>query len=58
VDGSFKLKLKPGKYSILLGYKEGMYIPFFSGMNGVAHIEVIKHQFQEIDLSIAASSIF
>ena len=58
VDGSFKLKLKPGKYTILLGYKEGMYIPYFSGMNGVAHIEVIKHQFQEIDLSIAASSIF
>jgi hypothetical protein len=58
VDGTFKLKLKPGKYTILLGYKEGLYIPFFSGMNGVAHIEVIKHQFQEIDLSIAASSIF
>lgn len=58
VDGTFKLKLKPGKYTILLGYNLGMYIPYFSGMNGVAHIEVIKHQFQEIDLSIAASSIF
>lgn len=58
VDGTFKLKLKPGKYTILLGYNEGMYIPYFSGMDGVAHIEVKKHQFQEIDLSIPASSIF
>ncbi len=57
-DGKFKLNLRPGKYTIVLGYNEGLYIPFFSGMNGVAHIKVIKAQFQEIDLSISPSSIF
>ena len=55
--GKFKLRLAPGKYSIVLGYQEGIYIPYFSGNTGVALIEVPKHQFQEIDLLIIASSI-
>jgi hypothetical protein len=56
--GKFKLKLAPGKYTIVLGYQEGIYIPYFSGNTGVALIEVLKHQFQEIDLKIIASSIY
>jgi hypothetical protein len=56
--GKFKLKLAPGKYTIVLGYQEGIYIPYFSGNTGVAFIEVLKHQFQEIDLKIIASSIY
>ena len=56
--GQFKIRLAPGKYSILLGYQEGIYIPFFSGNTGVAFVEVLKHQYQEIDLSIIASSIY
>jgi hypothetical protein len=55
--GKFKLRLAPGKYSIVLGYQEGVYIPYFSGNTGVAFIEVSKHQFQEIDLLIIASSV-
>jgi hypothetical protein len=57
-DGKFKLRLAPGKYTIVLGYQEGIYIPYFSGNTGLAFIEVLKHQFQEIDLSIIASSIY
>ena len=56
--GKFKLRLAPGKYSIVLGYQEGVYIPYFSGNTGVAFVEVLKGQFQEIDLSIIASSIY
>ena len=56
--GKFKLRLAPGKYSIVLGYQEGTYIPYFSGNTGLAFIEVMKHQYQEIDLSIIASSIY
>ena len=55
--GKFKLRLAPGKYSIVMGYQEGIYIPYFSGNSGVAFIEVAKHQFQEIDLLIIASSV-
>ena len=57
-NGVFKIRLRPGKYSIVLGYQDGYYIPFFSGSNGVAFVEVRKHQFHEIDLTITASSIF
>lgn len=55
--GKFKLRLAPGKYTIVLGYQEGLYIPYFSGNTGVAFVEVSKHQFQEIDLRIIASSM-
>jgi hypothetical protein len=57
-DGKFKVKIAPGKYTILLGYQNGIYIPYFSGNTGVAFVEVLKGQFQEIDLSINASSIY
>jgi hypothetical protein len=56
--GQFKIRLTPGKYSIVLGYQEGIYIPFFSGNTGVAFVEVSKHHYQEIDLRIIASSIY
>ncbi len=58
INGKYKLRLSPGKYTIVLGYQEGIYIPFFSGNTGVAFVEVLKHQYQEIDLTITASSIF
>ena len=57
-EGGFKIRLSPGKYTLVLGYKEGIYIPYFSGSNGVAFVEVTKSQYQEIDLTILASSIF
>jgi len=56
--GKFKIRLAPGKYTIVLGYQDGIYIPYFSGDNGVAFVEVLKGQFQEIDLSIIASSTY
>jgi len=55
--GKFKLRLAPGKYTIVLGYQEGIYIPFFSGNTGLAFVEVSAHQWQEIDLTILASSM-
>lgn len=55
--GKYKLRLAPGKYTIVLGYQEGIYIPFFSGNTGVSYVEVSRHQFQEIDLRIIASSM-
>ena len=58
IAGQFKIRLAPGKYSIVLGYQEGIYIPFFSGNTGVAFVEVSKHHYQEIDLRIIASSIY
>ena len=55
--GKFKLRLAPGKYTILLAYQDGIYIPFFSGNTGLAFVEVSAHQWQAIDLTIVASSM-
>jgi len=41
-DGSFKLKLKPGKYSVLLG-KEGQYYSNISDLEGMINpVEINK----------------
>ena len=48
--GKFKIRLAPGKYSIVLGYQEGVYIPYFSGNTGVAFVEVLKHQYHTCHL--------
>ena len=56
--GKFKLGLAPGTYTLVVGYQEGIYVPYFSGSTGVAFVQVVKHQYQEIDLTITASSIF
>jgi hypothetical protein len=56
--GQFKRVLPPGKYSILVQHTNGLYIPYFSGIDEVAIIEVKKGLFQEIDITIAAPSLF
>ncbi len=56
--GQFKRGLPPGKYTLLVKHAKGFYIPYFSGIEEVAIIEVKKGVFQEIDLRIAAPSPF
>jgi hypothetical protein len=42
-DGSFKLKLKPGKYSVLLG-KDGQFYSNISSLDGLINpIEINKN---------------
>lgn len=56
--GQFKRGLPPGKYTVLVQHPKGLYVPYFSGIEEVAIIEVKKGVFQEIDLTIAAPSLF
>ena len=56
--GQFKRAIPPGKYTLLVQHTNGLYIPYFSGMDEVSIIEVKKGVFQEIDLTIASPSLF
>ena len=38
--GHYHLALKPGQYSIVVGYENGYFIPYFSGIDGVAYVQI------------------
>lgn len=57
-DGSFKLKIKPGKYSVLLG-KDGQYYSNISDIAGLINpIEVSKHNKKPIVLRADWGAIY
>ena len=39
-NGYYHINLKPGQYSIVVAHQNGYFIPFFSGMDGVAYINI------------------
>jgi hypothetical protein len=55
--GYYHIDLKPGKYSIAVGYDNGFFIPYFSGAEGVAYIllEIGKPQILNITVNQKAS---
>jgi len=39
-NGYYHIHLKPGQYSIVVAHQNGYFIPFFSGREGVAYINI------------------
>ena len=57
-DGSFKLKLKPGKYSVLLG-KDGQYYSNISDLEGLINpIEINKNSQKPLVLKADWGAIY
>jgi hypothetical protein len=57
-DGSFKLKLKPGKYSVLLG-KDGQYYSNISDLEGLINpIEINKNSKKPLVLKADWGAIY
>jgi hypothetical protein len=57
-DGSFKLKLKPGKYSVLLG-KDGQYYSNISDLEGLINpIQINKSKNKAITLRADWGAIY
>ncbi len=57
-DGSFKLRLKPGKYSVLLG-KDGNYYSNISDLEGIINpIEIYKKSKKQIILRADWGAIY
>lgn len=50
--GQYHLNLKPGKYSIVVGYEDGYFIPYFSGAEGVAYVVVKAGEPQVLNITV------
>lgn len=56
--GNFFIKIKPGLYSILVGYQDAFYAPFFSGKNEIAVIKVQSGLNTTLDIVINSSAAY
>jgi len=52
VDGSFKIKLEPGRYSIFVKEDEGLYANVFNNENHISPVTVLPKKYSWITISI------
>lgn len=50
--GHYRMPLQPGKYTVLVGYDQGYFIPYFSGINGVAHFVIEAQKNTNLDIIV------
>lgn len=50
--GFFRVRLKPGKYSLFIQFEGAYYIPYFSGSQWVSLFEVSSNGVTEMDLKL------
>lgn len=50
--GHYHIDLQPGKYSIAVEYDNGFFIPYFSGTDGVAYIQLEKGKPQILNITV------
>jgi hypothetical protein len=52
VDGSFKLKLEPGQYSVFVKEDKGLYANVFDSENHISSVTVLPRKYSWITISI------
>lgn len=55
-NGTYSIHLTPGKYSVFVRYQNAYYVPFFSGKEGVAHIEIKPNENTHLDIVVKAGN--
>lgn len=50
--GYYQIVLKPGQYSIVVGYENGYFIPYFSGIDGVAYIQIEPNKSTPLNITV------
>lgn len=51
-SGNYFVALKPGRYTVLVKYESGYFIPFFSGLNGLAMIQIQPKLVSDLDIIV------
>ncbi|MEJ8842433.1 hypothetical protein WG954_08560 [Lacibacter sp. H375] len=57
-DGSFKLKLKPGKYSLFIKKGDLFYANLFDSDNNIFPVEVKKGEWTEVDFKADYDAVY
>ncbi len=56
--GKYQIFLDPGKYSILIAYNGGYFIPFFNQFNEIAPVSIAKSQIVQLDIKVNRKAIY
>lgn len=51
-EGKYIIRLKPGKYTLLVKYGSDYFVPYFSGLNELAIIEIKPKLVSELDIIV------
>ena len=51
-DGRYHLSLKPGQYSVVVGSENGFFIPYFSGLDGVAYFNIEPYKTTLLNITV------
>lgn len=58
VEGKYIIGLKPGKYSLMVKYGQGFFVPYFSGTNELSIIEILPKKLSELDIIVNAKASY
>jgi len=50
--GHYQIVMKPGEYSVVVGYENGFFVPYFSGLDGVAYIHIEAHKIALLNITV------
>jgi hypothetical protein len=56
--GNYQILLEPAKYSILVAYDGGYFIPFFNQSNEISTIDIVKSQMLRLDIKVNRKAIY
>lgn len=56
--GNFKVPLKPGRYSVFVGYQNGYYAISFNQLNELGIVEVLPGTFKDVQVIISAKASY
>ncbi len=57
-DGTFKIKLPPGKYSLFIKTETGFYSNGFDAQNNIQPVEVVKKKMSKVELRLDNAAVY
>lgn len=57
-NGSFKVKLPPGKYSLFIKTDTGFYSNGFDAANNIQPVEVVKKKMSKVELRLDNAAVY
>jgi|Laugresp1bdmlbsn_1035097.scaffolds.fasta_scaffold07557_2 hypothetical protein len=58
MEGKYIIGLKPGKYTLMVKYGRGFFVPYLSGTNELSIIEILPKQLSELDIIVNAKASY
>ncbi len=58
IDGKYKIALKSGKYSIMVKFGQGFFVPYFSGTQDLSIIEILPKTISQLDIIVNVNASY